>query len=270
MATRPDDAVRLRPIARAAAAAQEPALRRSGTRKLPAGPKAQRTRRRIMDAARRMFAERGYVNTTVADIVDEVGISFGAFYQYFRERADVVSALLQEHIAERQSRDDGPWDATGGWADVHRIVSGFVSWYAENADFTGVWEEVCHVDGELAEMRRDLGRVMTEAVEAELMRGVALGRLRPMDGAEAALAARALTAMIDRFCYVTYVFDPPAEGPPEPDEASRVLTELWVGAIGLRRRPMLLARPDGRGPVAGVELDGLAAVDDDHLAGDEG
>lgn len=195
-----------------------------------------------MDAARRLFADQGYVNTTVADIVNEIGISFGGFYQYFRERADVVNALLQEHVAERQSRDNGPWDVAGGWADVHRVVSGFVSWYAENADFTGVWEEVCHVDPELAEVRRDMGRMMTDVVEEELMRGVALGRVRPMDSSEAALAARALTGMIDRFCYVTYVFDPPVDGPPDPDEASRVLTELWVGAIGLRRRPMRSAQ----------------------------
>ena len=204
---------------------------------MAAGPKAQRTRRSIMDAARRLFAERGYLNTTVADIASEVGLSFGGFYQYFRERADVVNALLQDHIALQQSRDSAVWDVAGGWADVHRIVSGFVSWYAENADFSGVWEEVCHVDAEMAEVRRDMGRLIADAARDELMRGVVLGRVRPMDASEAALAARALTGMIDRFCYVTYVFDPPDDGPPDPDEAARVLTELWVGAIGLRRRP---------------------------------
>jgi hypothetical protein len=39
--------------------------------------------------------------------------------------------------------------------------------------------------------------------------------------------------MVDRFCYVTYVFDPPETGPPEPEEAASLLAQLWANAICL-------------------------------------
>ena len=44
--------------------------------------------------------------------------------------------------------------------------------------------------------------------------------------------ARALTAMVDRFCFVTYVFDPAAEAV-DPIDAAKELALLWANAIGL-------------------------------------
>ena len=40
--------------------------------------------------------------------------------------------------------------------------------------------------------------------------------------------------MVDRCCYVTYVFDPPQDGPPPPQESAHMLTELWASAVGLQ------------------------------------
>ncbi len=48
-----------------------------------------------------------------------------------------------------------------------------------------------------------------------------------------ALAARALTGMVDRYCYVTYVFDPPDAGSPSSEESAAVLAQLWARAIGI-------------------------------------
>ncbi len=45
-------------------------VRREGDRVVPAGPKAQRTRASILEAASRTFAVKGYRGTTMADIAD--------------------------------------------------------------------------------------------------------------------------------------------------------------------------------------------------------
>ena len=45
--------------------------------------------------------------------------------------------------------------------------------------------------------------------------------------------ASALTAMVDRYCYLTYVFDTPAKVP-SPDDTAELLTALWADAVGLR------------------------------------
>jgi AcrR family transcriptional regulator len=49
-----------------------------------------RTRRMIQDEALRLFAEKGYEQTTVEDIADAAAISPRTFFRYFPTRADVV------------------------------------------------------------------------------------------------------------------------------------------------------------------------------------
>jgi hypothetical protein len=44
--------------------------------------------------------------------------------------------------------------------------------------------------------------------------------------------ARALTAMVDRYCYLTYVFDPPDKAM-SVDEAVDTLAYIWSAALGL-------------------------------------
>lgn len=59
-------------------------------------------REEILAAARRLFMERGYAQTSVSDIVRAVGIAQGTFYLYFTSKRDLVLALVQalhDHLA---------------------------------------------------------------------------------------------------------------------------------------------------------------------------
>jgi AcrR family transcriptional regulator len=47
----------------------------------------------LLDAAERLFAERGLDTTTVADITEAAGVSKGSFYVYFASRDQLVEAL---------------------------------------------------------------------------------------------------------------------------------------------------------------------------------
>jgi AcrR family transcriptional regulator len=222
-----------RPIFAAAQAARAPTTRREGDREVPAGPRATRTRLALLGAAYELFTERGFAETTVAGIAEHADVSLGTFYQYFRDRSDVLTAIVRTSVSALLEQTETRWHVSEGKASVYRLIRAFVGAYADGAAFSRLWEEVSHLDPEMAELRRDLTRLLTETVERELIRGGRKGHCRPFAPAEAALAARALAGMVDRFCYVTYVFDPP-ETPPDVDDASRVLTRLWTDAIGLR------------------------------------
>jgi len=50
-------------------------------------------RTELLDAAERLFAERGLSATTVADITGAAGVSKGSFYGYFSSRDELVEAL---------------------------------------------------------------------------------------------------------------------------------------------------------------------------------
>ncbi len=50
-------------------------------------------RQLILDTAAKVFAAKGYHNTTVKDIVDEAAVSVGSFYFYFKSKEDLFTEL---------------------------------------------------------------------------------------------------------------------------------------------------------------------------------
>lgn len=55
--------------------------------------KAEETRARILDAALRLFRERGFDATTMRDVAAEAGVATGAAYYYYRSKEDLVMAF---------------------------------------------------------------------------------------------------------------------------------------------------------------------------------
>lgn len=206
-------------------------VRRENGRELPLGTKAIRTRDALLASAYKQFATNGYQATSVAEIAKHAGVSLGAFYQYFRDRADILLTLVGLGVTEQLRENNRRWDPARGRIGLRRIIATFVRAYVDSAEFQAVWEEVSHVDKRMAALRRDLSRLFTGAVEDALTEGAECGLVR--SDLDPASTARALTAMVDRYCYTTYVFDPPAEGPPSVDDSVDLLTALWADAIGL-------------------------------------
>ena len=65
------------------------------TRRLSRDEQREQTRQRLMDAAERLFAERGIGDTSIEQIAEEAGFSRGAFYSNFDDREALVLALLE-------------------------------------------------------------------------------------------------------------------------------------------------------------------------------
>lgn len=56
--------------------------------------KSGETRDRILKAAARIFAERGYYETSIGDIAREAGIGRASFYYYFDDKEKTARALF--------------------------------------------------------------------------------------------------------------------------------------------------------------------------------
>ena len=212
---------------------QRAPVRREGEREVPLGRKAQRTRAALLEAAEVVFTTAGYSQTTIADVAGEAGVSLGTVYQYFRDKSDLVAAVVERRVGEMLDATDAFWRASEGRDGLYRVLHNFVAFYAGAGRLAGLWEELTHVDDELAEVRRRIGREFTAVVERELRRAAKAGLVR--DDLDPVVTATALAGMVDRYCYVTWCFDPPAGGPPSPADAAAVLTELWASAVNLQR-----------------------------------
>jgi TetR/AcrR family transcriptional regulator, repressor for uid operon len=49
---------------------------------------------KIISAARRLFAERGFHQTAMADLAKEAGVSVGAIYRIYTSKADIILAII--------------------------------------------------------------------------------------------------------------------------------------------------------------------------------
>lgn len=66
--------------------------------------KKMRTRQAIATAALRLFAERGYEETTIADIAAAADVSPRTFFSYFPSKEDVIFAEIDDRLAEVAER----------------------------------------------------------------------------------------------------------------------------------------------------------------------
>ncbi len=64
---------------------------------MPRQARAEATRRRIIDSAVDLFAELGYGETGLADVLGRAGVSKGAFYYHFDSKESVAAAIIEEY-----------------------------------------------------------------------------------------------------------------------------------------------------------------------------
>lgn len=57
-------------------------------------------RKELLDSALKLFLAQGYDQTTIDDLVSDVGVSKGAFYHYFASKEDLLEALAQRFAEE--------------------------------------------------------------------------------------------------------------------------------------------------------------------------
>ena len=72
---------------------------------------------RILDAATRLFLEKGYDNTTIQDIVDELGgLTKGAVYHHFKSKEEIMDA-----VGDRMFFANNPIEAVRGRKDLNGL-----------------------------------------------------------------------------------------------------------------------------------------------------
>jgi AcrR family transcriptional regulator len=66
----------------------------------------ERNREAVLQAARRVFIQRGYAGASLEAIADEAGFSKGVVYSQFGSKPDLFFALLERRIDERAAQNE--------------------------------------------------------------------------------------------------------------------------------------------------------------------
>jgi AcrR family transcriptional regulator len=82
----------------------------------------ERNRELVLDAARRVFLERGYAGARLDAIAEEAGFSKGVVYSQFAGKGELFLALLEQRITERAEENARISTEHAGIAGLHRML----------------------------------------------------------------------------------------------------------------------------------------------------
>lgn len=104
----------------------DPALAQTG-RKL--GPRAMKTRERLLDATAALLEQRSVLDISVVEIARRGETSPATFYHYFKDVEEAALALAQRAAEEMPGvleRIDGPWHGEEGVENARAVVEAFI------------------------------------------------------------------------------------------------------------------------------------------------
>jgi AcrR family transcriptional regulator len=91
--------------------------------RLSRSEQVERNRAALLDAARDVFLEAGYVGATVDAIAERAGFSTGVVYSQFGGKPDLFLALIERRIDERAAEHDRVTEGLSGPAVLHALMA---------------------------------------------------------------------------------------------------------------------------------------------------
>ncbi len=102
----------------------------------------------ILNAATRVFAEKGYHEATMSDIARQAEYAVGTIYLYFKDKQALYLALTDEKVDELIRRiKERIVNAGGGLEKIRALIEGEFAYFEENEDFFRIYFSEGGLDG---------------------------------------------------------------------------------------------------------------------------
>ncbi len=178
------------------------------------GSKGRQTRQAIEEAARNLFAQRGFHGTTLAEITSAAGKSPAVFYRYFADKEDLLAALAQDFLNDVVDLPTFPDDQ-----DFFVSAVG-VYWemFKPNIGVMVAVDQLATTQPRFASLQNRFRRFGTDIVRASVRRAQQQGYADDLDADHTALA---ITLLFERFtgvCLTVGISD---------DAAVSTLSTIW-------------------------------------------
>ncbi len=200
---------------------------------------ALETRHCLLDVAERIFSERGVTRTSLADIAKAAGVTRGAIYWHFTDKADLFCSMVARVTMPMESPacQTDHRAAADPLNSIREMMVGILRRTSEDPQarrvFHIVFHKCEHVDEmkpvwqRFNEMRASCLSRIEDGVRAAMAKGQLPGTL------DARQAAVGLRALLDGLVS-NWVMDPDYH--PRENEAER-LVDLFLNALHAHARP---------------------------------
>jgi AcrR family transcriptional regulator len=150
--------------------------------------KKEQTRQAIVEAARRLFTERGFEGVTIAEVAREADVSEGTVFNYFPTKEDLFYSPMEAFEAELVAAVGLRKPGESAAAAFRRVLLERSAGIAERAELIATAERIRSASPALQAREREISAQYTQSL-AEL---IAEETGKPPDDVEAAVVANAL------------------------------------------------------------------------------
>lgn len=162
----------------------------------PKQARGRQTAELILDAARRLFCEKGYYDTTANEIARTAGISIGSLYTYFSDKDTILAVLLEQHnqqfgvvFTELKAELDRRHGRENLREWLRCLVVRLVDMHRSVADFDRLLRQLYFAKPEAADTVDEQTEMVRQALADFLLQG--------RDGAEAEDVRAVAAVMVD-------------------------------------------------------------------------
>ena len=196
------------------------------------------TQAALVRAAQKVFERDGFLDARITDITATARTATGSFYTYFNGKEEIFLAVVEaldevglhppslDYVAEKH---DDVADLIADITAHHRV---YLETYHRHAKMMRVVEEVTNVSDSFRRERTARAQPWIEASRDAIAKLQREGRADP--DLDPLTAARALSLMLSRSAYVTFVLE--EEGAEAIEGLAQTLTRLWVNALKVALR----------------------------------
>lgn len=147
----------------------------------------------IVDAAEKLFFQRGYDNVSMKDIADEVGISRAALYLYFKNKEVIYLAIVlrASKIVDKMFKESIKSEKNG----ISKLKDTGRAYFEFYKNFPDYYEACVYFDSqrfseidneyvsEIKALSRDTIRIMRESIEEGIKDGSIRADVNPLEAA---------------------------------------------------------------------------------------
>ena len=189
---------------------------------------SEERRSAIVQAALRLFAEKGFRGTTTRELAAAVGVTEPVLYEHFRTKRDLYSAIIEEKansgLALLQALRDRYAEEQDDFGFFNSLGQATIDWYTKDPTFIRLLL-FSNLEGhELKELFHERSHDLFSIITDYINRRIEAGAMRPVD---AAIAGRAFFGMVAHYAMTGLVFGC-APFPGDPKEVVHEMVTIFI------------------------------------------
>jgi AcrR family transcriptional regulator len=160
----------------------------------PLSKRGINTRRRLIDAAERVFGELGYHDASIVKVTDAAGVAAGTFYLYFDSKKAIFDELVRD--LNRRVRHSMKEASSKGTSRLDAEALGFDAYFRFTAEHPALYRIIRQAEFVSPEMLRYHYERLSEGYIEALRSASESGEIAPLDPEVAAFALMGMGELI--------------------------------------------------------------------------